>query len=112
MAALATSVALRDPKGNVVSFPVGTEKDDLPPWAAKAVTNKRVWDDFDPDAPDDDDDEPSDGPPPKSGKGSGIRAWRKYAEDNGVDVEGLDTPDEVWAKLESVGVQTEGAPAE
>lgn len=60
--------------------------DDLPGWAAAAITNPDVWDGEPPAA------EPAppapggDGElvePPRSGKGSGVEAWRKYAEDLG-----------------------------
>lgn len=47
-----------------------------------------------------------DGPPPQSGKGSGVRAWRAYAEAHDVDAEGLDV-DDIVAKLEAAGVPVE-----
>lgn len=46
------------------------------------------------------------GPPPKSGKGSGVRAWRAYAAENGVDADGLDVA-EIIAELEGAGVPVE-----
>lgn len=57
--------------------------DDLPDWAAAAITNPDVWDGDPPARPA----EPAaaDGPvePPRSGKGSSVEAWRKYATDLG-----------------------------
>lgn len=106
MAALVTHVSLRDDVGNVVSFGPG---DDVPEWAQRRITNPRVWEGGEAPFPagGEDDDDAGDGPPPKSGKGSGVRAWRKYAADNGVDVEGLSEPETIWAALEARGVPTE-----
>jgi len=60
--------------------------DDLPAWAAKAITNPDVWEGDPPAA------EPATPAadasadlvePPRTGKGSGVEAWRKYAEELG-----------------------------
>lgn len=99
MPELMRHVALFDDKGILYQFGPG---DDIPSWARKKITNPNVWD-----GELDDDEGGSDGPPPKSGKGGGIRAWRKYAEDNGVDVDGLDSPEEVIAAVETAGVPVE-----
>lgn len=107
MAELTRHVALFDDKGILQQFGPG---DDVPAWARKKIINPQVWDDYDPDAPADDDGTDAhtgDGPPPKSGKGGGIRAWRKYAKDHGVDADDLSDVDEVVAELEQAGVATE-----
>lgn len=44
MARLAGHVSLRDATGDVVSFKPG---DDVPEWAAKQITNPRLWEDGD-----------------------------------------------------------------
>ena len=98
MAGLVKHVALFDAKGKLAEFGPG---DDIPEWARKKITNPAVWDeDYEPDSDDDE------GPPPKSGKGSGIRAWRVYAMAHGVDPEGLDEA-EIVAELQAAGVPVE-----
>lgn len=47
-----------------------------------------------------------DGPPPQSGAGSGVKAWRSYADAEEYDVEGLDR-DEIIAALKEAGVPVE-----
>lgn len=47
------------------------------------------------------------GPPPRSGKGSGEGAWRKYAEDAGVDVTAIDGRDDIIAACEDAGIPVE-----
>lgn len=46
------------------------------------------------------------GPPPQAGPGSGKDKWVAYAEENGVDPEGLDKA-EIIAELEGAGVRVE-----
>lgn len=57
--------------------------DELPDWAAKAITNPDVWDGDPPAAaPEPAAPAAADGDlvePPRSGKGSGVEAWREYA---------------------------------
>lgn len=95
------AVHLTDPKGKPFVLLPGGE---IPSWAK--ITNPYVLG-ADPDAVDDDeDDQDSDGPPPRSGKGSGVTAWRKYAAKHDVDTDGLDV-DEIIAKLDDEGVPVE-----
>lgn len=47
------------------------------------------------------DGEQVDGLPPKAGKGSGIAAWKKYADDNGVSYTEGATRDEIIAAVEA-----------
>lgn len=42
--------------------------------------------------------------PPRSGRGSGIDAWRKYVEDNGVDMPTDATREELIAAAETAGL--------
>ncbi|WP_410633368.1 hypothetical protein [Amycolatopsis sp. cmx-4-83] len=57
--------------------------DELPAWAAAAITNPDVWDgdppaaDPEPAAPAGEGDPPVE--PPRHGKGSSVEAWREYA---------------------------------
>lgn len=61
----------------------------------------------DPADPDEDEDEAPAGPPPRHGAGSGEPAWRKYAEDNGVNVDGLSKRDEIIDAIKRSGVPVE-----
>lgn len=83
---------VRDDDNNVLSF---GPHDDVPAWAAKLITNPKLWGDGE--APESDDTgtggDPAgagDGggngggqnapePPPKGGKGSGVEEWLIYA---------------------------------
>jgi hypothetical protein len=49
----------------------------------------------------------ADGPPPKSGKGSGVQAWAEYAATNRVEVAEDATRDDVIAALDAAGIPTE-----
>jgi hypothetical protein len=48
----------------------------------------------------------SDGPPPQAGPGSAKEKWVAYAEEHGVDVDGLDKAG-IVAELEEAGVPVE-----
>jgi len=48
----------------------------------------------------------SDGPPPQAGPGSAKEKWVAYAEEHGVDVDGLDKAG-IIAELEEAGVAVE-----
>lgn len=48
-----------------------------------------------------------DGPPPKSGKGSGTDAWADYAERQHVEVDADATRDEIITALQDAGKPTE-----
>jgi hypothetical protein len=73
--------------------------DKVPDWARKVITNPKVWEG---------DDEPGDEPegdlfepePPRSGKGSGLDAWRSYADRIGVELEDGMTRDDVIAAVD------------
>jgi hypothetical protein len=121
---LNATVTVHDDKGNPHAF---GPADTVPAWARKLITNPDVWVDSDSDdAADPDtgsdsggsggdktggDTGRSDGPPPKSGAGSGAKAWRGYAEAEGVTVDEKASRDDVIAALEAAGVPTE-APAD
>jgi hypothetical protein len=94
------AVHLTTPKGKPFVLMPG---DEIPEWAAKQITNPYVLG-VDPDDEDVEDD--SDGPPPRSGAGAGVRAWRKYAAAHDVDSDGLDV-EGIIAALESAGVPVE-----
>ncbi|MGC5033073.1 hypothetical protein [Micromonospora sp. DT229] len=47
------------------------------------------------------------GPPPKSGAGSGDKAWRAYAADRDVEVPADAKREQVWSLLAEAGVPTE-----
>jgi hypothetical protein len=78
--------------------------DDLPDWAAKAITNPDVWDGDPPAA----EPEPAAAAvgddlvePPRSGKGSGVEAWREYAEKLGYEVAEGTTREEIIAAIDA-----------
>jgi hypothetical protein len=48
-----------------------------------------------------------DGPPPKSGRGSGVKAWADYAKASDVDVDEAATKEQIIAALDAAGVPTE-----
>jgi hypothetical protein len=64
--------------------------DDLPDWAAAAITNPDVWDGEPPAAaPEPATPTAADGDlvePPRSGKGSGLEEWTEYAKALGYEV--------------------------
>ena len=91
---------LHDRDGNLVSVMPG---DEIPSWAE--VTNPYVLGKEESESAASDG--TSDGPPPRAGKGSGEPAWRKYAEDNGVDVSGLEGRDDIIAAVDKAGVPVE-----
>ncbi|MGA5869257.1 hypothetical protein [Streptomyces cinereoruber] len=51
-------------------------------------------------------------PPPRSGRGSGIDAWRKYAEDNGVEYDTHASREEIIAAAEQAGLIEPEQPTE
>ncbi|QIG58385.1 head-tail connector protein [Mycobacterium phage Cornie] len=94
---LVRHVAVFDEFGNVHTFGPG---DDVPGWARILITNPSVWDRVAESAEDD-------GPPPRSGKGSGEGPWRAYAAQKGVDVSEADGREEIIALLQAAGVSVE-----
>lgn len=103
MAALNTYVHVRDEHG--VNHVFGPE-DKVPGWAVSQITNTAVWDGSAPKgAP------LSSGStagtsgdvtePPRSGTGSGVKAWKTYAESKGITVPDDATRDDVIALVEA-----------
>lgn len=62
--------------------------------------------DVEADPDDEDDGEPELVPPPKSGPGSGVEAWRAYAAEAGVEVPDSAKREEIWTILEAEQVPT------
>lgn len=109
MSALVVHVAVQDEDGVTRSF--GPDSD-VPEWAARKITNPKVWKDGDVPFPAASagaggGGEPSDGPPPLGGAGSGVKAWRKYADDNDVNYTDDATRDEIVAACREAGVRVE-----
>lgn len=91
---LASYVHVADDNGQVHVFGPSAE---VPEWAARKITNKRAWATA-PTLPAEDTDQGDDGSdgdgkstagevparPPTSGRGSGIDAWRSYADHIGA----------------------------
>lgn len=84
--------------------------DDLPDWAAAAITNPDVWDGDPPAASPAAEPAPpattggGDGDlvePPRSGKGSGLEAWVAYAKDLGYDVAEGATREQIIAAIDA-----------
>lgn len=102
---LNTFVHVHDENGAAQIF---GPSDDLPDWAANAITNPDVWADRGEAAPVDEPEAPvGDGPPPKGGGGSGAPAWREYAAKHNVEVADNASRDDVIAALDAAGVPTE-----
>ena len=78
--------------------------DEVPAEFAAQITNPKAWEVApDPEALD----EGVVPVPPKGGAGSGIEAWKKYAEALGVDITGAETRDDVIAAITAAGKPTE-----
>jgi hypothetical protein len=80
--------------------------DDLPDWAAAAITNPDVWDGEPPAAAAPEPAEPAgegDRPvePPRSGKGSGLEVWVEYAKALGYVVAEGTSRDEIIAAIDA-----------
>lgn len=117
MARLNTFVHVRDDEGLDHAF---GPSDVVPAWAQEKITNPDVWasEGVEPAAatavPTEKDQKPSTegsgtpGPvPPKSGKGSGVAAWKTYATDKGFEFDDDVTREEIIAALEADGIPTE-----
>lgn len=97
MAQLITHVHVHHPNHGTVVF--GPD-DNVPGWARKLITRDDVWDDDAPVVADDQAEDPEDPgqggqdegpePPPRSGKGSGVDAWREFAAHPDVDLDVAD----------------------
>lgn len=110
MARLTAGVLLRNPGTGQVEFLPAEST--LPDWAEGLVGDHVLAGDDMPDLDETDPDDPSrealgDGPPPKSGKGSGEAAWRAYAAQHGVDVPAGTDRGDIIAALDAAGVPTE-----
>ncbi|WP_125512874.1 hypothetical protein [Streptomyces sp. WAC 01529] len=103
---LAEYVHVRDLAGRTVVFGPG---DDVPTWARKQIANPKAWGAAEP-ADSSHAELPSPAgagdveAPPRSGKGSGVEAWRAFAERKGVDVDQGASAKDVIAACEAAGV--------
>lgn len=102
MARLATHVHVQDDQGQNHVFGPG---DDVPDWAAKAITNPNAWEEAPVGIPAA---RTAGGEPPRAGKGSGRDAWAAYAAEHGVDVPEDASRDDIIAELEQRGVVSPG----
>lgn len=91
----------------------------VPARAAKKIGD-HAWEDDGEDGPETVDEDTNPGPkepapveaPPRSGRGSGVDAWRAYAEANGYDTDDEMSRDDVIALLEREGVVEPEQPKE
>lgn len=74
-----------------------------PKWAADLITNPGAWQTEEQQGA-----VSEDGPPPRSGSGSGRARWVEFAESQGVEVDDEATKDDIISLLEASGV-IEGA---
>lgn len=102
---LAAHVHVRDLQGRNRVFGPG---DGVPAWAVKQITNPKAWGEGGVEqssaaaAP-----TPTGTgatPPPRSGKGSGVEAWREFADRKGVGTDDEMSRDDVIAACEAAGV--------
>lgn len=105
MARLAQTVILWDEKAQKpIVLEAGSEPEK---WAADQITNPKAWapdeeptpDGGDPDPAGDDDTAPQE--PPREGKGSGVNAWREYAEAIGVQFDKKAKREEIIAAVDA-----------
>lgn len=96
-------------------------EDKIPGAVAALITNPHVWEGAEEEqeveeatapAATEESAEESDAPdagkiPPKSGRGSGLPAWRDYADKNGFETDDDVTREEIIAALEAAGIPTE-----
>lgn len=102
---LATAVHLTE-EGIVHTFLPGSTP---PKWAADRITNPNAWS-AEEESPAPLHEAPAvttHGVPPRSGKGSGIQAWRAYADANGFETDDDIGRDEIIAALKADGIPTE-----
>jgi hypothetical protein len=100
MARLATHVHVQDDQGQNHVFGPG---DDVPDWAAKAITNPNAWADK-PAKQEPNGGQAPAGEPPRGGAGSGRDAWAAYAAEKGVTVPDDASRDDIIAALVEAGV--------
>lgn len=110
MAKLNTHVHVHDKHGKPHVFGPGQ---DIPDWAQEKITNPRVWEE-----PPAGDSSPAGGggrgkpllsPPPKSGTGSGAKAWAEYAVAYGVSVPEKASREDIIELLQAAELPTEPA---
>lgn len=103
---LSTFVHVADDSGVMHAF---GPSDEMPGWAEAVITNPDVWEVAEPSAAPagPDGDERQDGPPPKSGPGSGAPRWRDYAASRQVEVPADASREAVIAALDEAQVPTE-----
>ena len=107
MARLVGYVALFDAKGVLAQFGPG---DEPPAWAAKLITNPKLWDEPPLEEAAAGEGSPSGGgdePPPLAGPGSGRDHWAAYAAQHGITASQDDKRDEIVAKLREAGIRVE-----
>lgn len=100
---LARVVHVRDLTGRTVVLMPG---DTVPKWAANQVTNPKAFEDGG------EQQQAGNEPPPRSGRGSGVEAWRTWAEAHGVDTDDEMSRDDVIAACEQFGVVEPEQPRE
>lgn len=76
--------------------------DSPPDEFAEQITNPKAWGKSEP-APDAD----PDGPPPKTGQGSGVDKWKAFAESKGITVPEDAKRDDIVALVADAGIATE-----
>ena len=97
--------------------------DEVPDTVATLITTPGVWADErdDADQPDEADNaegtdeaeatdevpDTAEGVPPKQGKGSGVTAWRAYADTKGFETDDNISREEIIAALDAAGIPTE-----
>ena len=91
-----------DENGRPVHFAPG---DPVPTWAAKQLTNPKLYGG----EPAESQEPSGNQAPPRSGRGSNIDAWRRFAEQNGVEYDTHASREEIIAACEQAGlVEQEG----
>lgn len=91
----------RDDQGNTTRSQVLGPDDTVPGWAQKAITNPDVWADESDEDTDDGDTTEGSGEPPRAGKGSGLEAWRTYAQAQGISVPDDANRDDIIAAVDA-----------
>lgn len=98
---LSTHVHVHHPEHATEVFPAGTAYEALPEWACEQIGDHCFIDASAkaqrpaPSATD------GDGPPPKTGKGSGKAAWKAYADRLGVAVDSNASRDDIIAAVDA-----------
>lgn len=103
---LAVNVIVVGEDGSPVALLAG---DKVPDWASEQVGDHcfEGHGDNNEGLPAELESEEGSGIPPKSGRGSGAKAWVGYAQANGLDVDENASKDDIITALEAAGVPTE-----